>query len=165
MQICTLLNVTPEDLFFKWEAFSFSSSSKDRVISSLTLEGARDLRAHIHQQQAAEATTSKSTAQGAKIRGLPRSLTRKLPNIPSSKLPLESQAIPRGTNQLRPAASEPASTPYHPKAKYTPSPTLTGYNCEALNPLVIHHTYPSSPDRYMYERVPERSEGMCFRNR
>lgn len=126
--MCTLFNLKPDDLFFKWEAYSWSSSTKDRVISGLDRDGARDLHTYLRQQQASQATAAVSTPASVKVRALPRSVARNFLGASSSRLPSSPLAAPRQTTQS--AAVTAAPTPsHHPKAKYTPSDSLADYQC------------------------------------
>jgi DNA polymerase alpha subunit B len=58
LQICSNYNLSGETLFFQWEAFSYNnvattpSAGKSRSIQSLTLEGAKSLRAHVARETA-----------------------------------------------------------------------------------------------------------------
>lgn len=136
--MCTLFNLKPDDLFFKWEAYSWSSSTKDRVISGLDRDGARDLHTHLRQQQASQATAAVSTPTSVKVRALPRSVARNFLGASSSRLPSSPLAAPRKTMQSTAAAASPTPS-HHPKAKYTLSDSLADYDCESWR-LLLHST-------------------------
>ncbi|KZT40663.1 DNA polymerase alpha, subunit B [Sistotremastrum suecicum HHB10207 ss-3] len=51
VEMCRIFNLKGEDLFYKWEAFSFNSGS-NRRLRLLDLEGARALKAHIQRDLA-----------------------------------------------------------------------------------------------------------------
>lgn len=129
VQMCTLLDLKPDDIYFKWEAFSYSASTKDRVISNLDLEGARELHNFLRrQQQASQATTSVSTPNSARVKTLPKSLPRNFPGFSSSKLSSSPLATPRQSSRPAPAG-ESSQIVHRPKAKYTPPASLADYKC------------------------------------
>jgi DNA polymerase alpha subunit B len=63
LSLCMKFNLSAEDLFYKWEAFSFNSSVKDRVLSSLTLAGTKDLHQSLLQDRAKATPVSKPPAR------------------------------------------------------------------------------------------------------
>ncbi|KAF8517371.1 DNA polymerase alpha/epsilon subunit B-domain-containing protein [Hysterangium stoloniferum] len=61
LQICSNYNITPDSLFFNWEAFSFNSVASIQIMN---LDGAKALRAHVAREFARTNEKSTSNAKG-----------------------------------------------------------------------------------------------------
>ncbi|KAF8333523.1 DNA polymerase alpha/epsilon subunit B-domain-containing protein [Cantharellus anzutake] len=146
VSICTELGLTGEDLYYKWEAFSYSARTQNSMISFLTAEGAESLAQKLRQEHAMASlkTPAKSTQTSSRARGLPPSALRGLTSS-TSKLASSPFPTPKNAAVLKQPAESPGSTVVHhkPEAQFTPPYNSTDYDY-----------------RYMYEKLSERSEVM-----
>lgn len=128
LDICKTFSISADDLFFKWEAFSYSASTKDRVISSLTLEGVKDLRKRLVQDKSRDILSPPVSTR--KVKTLPRSTIK---NAGSSK----GFSSPLATPRRAPTFETPTpTTTYRPKTQYVPPQNLATYDCRPHSFLV-----------------------------
>ena len=152
--MCTMYNLSVENLSYKWQALSYSNTN---TLAIFTLQSVPDLKARLQQELGRlNASKQEPSRSAARVLGRGRGRTAKAPA--TSRLneglkigPLRSAAVksefsgpgrvtfqgPRSDGQSRKSrACKRSSTP--PRA----------------SPNDI-----APPDRYMYEKVTERSEG------
>ncbi|KAF8318988.1 DNA polymerase alpha, subunit B [Clavulina sp. PMI_390] len=146
VQMCTVFSLSPEDLYYKWQAFSFTASEKDRIITDLDLKGAQQL--HDSLRQEARKAKSTMTPATSRIKTVPRSGSRSLlgasmasmlPGSPLANLRRATQPTPSPSSSS--LAAEPIVVDHRPKATYVPPSNISEYNY-----------------RYMYETIGGRSE-------
>ena len=125
-QMCTLFDLSPEDLFYKWEAFSYSGSVKDRIISTLTIDGAKELHASLRQQRASQAVVS--TPVMPKVKTFPRSVLRGFGGTPKVAPSPFRTLQPVQTRIVR-VPETPTIVNHRPKAHYFPPANIAEYKC------------------------------------
>jgi hypothetical protein len=132
--MCTLFDLSPEDLFYKWEAFSYSGSVKDRMISTLTIDGAKELHAYLRQQRAAQAAVS--TPAMPKVKTLPKSVLRGFGGTPKMSPSPFRTPQPMKTRIAR-VPDTPTIVAHRPKAQYIPPTNLSEYKCTQAAPRIF----------------------------
>lgn len=68
LSICRLYNLTPSELFYRYEAFVMSRPSGLRAkLSTISLRSARDMRSELQREQQAKIVASSASAGGSDL--------------------------------------------------------------------------------------------------
>ena len=158
INICKMFDLTPEDLSYKWEALSYNST---HTLNVFTMESAAALKAKIHQDLAKEnAKKQKGRARlaGGVIRSRAPVMKASHPRAMASS---SSTSTTGGTVKeevkMEGIIAGPSSVDF--KRPIVDPTSKTNRACKhpvdwSISPYLRHFV-----DRYMYEKVIERSEG------
>jgi hypothetical protein len=140
--ICNTFKLSAESLRYKWEAMCYNASRKT-MSNSLNLENARDLRAHINREVTAAADLAAKRARIARTTG-PR--TGRLFSGTSFGTP----TVKREALEHDIPDQSAASTTFETNSNRT--------KC-CMSSRLSYAIAQSIEDRYMYEKISERSDG------
>ena len=159
MQICSNFNISPEDLFWKWEAFSYNNTSAptgvSRTIRTIDLDGARAFRAAItrefekaHETVKAKVTRGRGVAPGAGLR------VRPFANVAARPAPAMAAAsgVPRNAVPTRISVEF-----VGPKAE-----EISKRNCELVSGIIIFYIDILDRSLYVGNIIRAKSRYECF---
>jgi DNA polymerase alpha subunit B len=149
-----MFNMTPENLFYKWEALSFNST---RSINVFTMDSAASLKASIQREIAAENNRKQQTRAklfGKVTRG--RVLARGFGAPKAAAAPTGAGISVKGEKDG--IVAGPSRVTF--KGPRTDAPARQDRSCESFHcaTMTRHNLSNICPDRYMYEKISERSE-------
>ncbi|KII90842.1 hypothetical protein PLICRDRAFT_137336 [Plicaturopsis crispa FD-325 SS-3] len=147
INICQNFNISPEDLLYKWEAFSFSATRTGPVI--FNLDQALALKRQIQRDMAAE---TKKAQQAAQARPHLANFGRGRGSRPSG---LERMAFGKASPTPASTRSSNLAGDDRPRTNFA-GPSKVAYN----GPKQDEASRKKRNYRYMYEKVSERSEAL-----
>lgn len=163
--MCQIFNLSPENLLWKWEALSYSST---RSFATFTMDSAYSLKAQIQRDMAAENSKKQkvqSNMNGSMSRGrIPGSMKPGGATIhPTSTMMTASKSrlVFGGVKQEMSDIAGPSRVAF--KGHNNDETSREKRVCEfGMAIPSLYQRLRTSLDRYMYDKVSERSEGTAL---
>ncbi|CAE6482270.1 unnamed protein product [Rhizoctonia solani] len=139
ISMCRTYNITPENLRYKWEAFSFNSSIKDTPITFFTADSASSLQQMLQREVANVGQQKAAVSKPGVAKKLRQPATG---SVAGYSTPMQSRRRQGGVKiePNTPSLHARARAPAGPPANYRPPQNADSYNY-----------------RYMYEKIHDRA--------
>ncbi|CAE6464407.1 unnamed protein product [Rhizoctonia solani] len=142
VSMCRTFNVTPEDLRFKWEAFSFNSSLKDTPMTFFTADSASGLQQLLQRDVANRSQQKAAISKPAPAKKLRQPLTGGTTGY-STPIAVRRNAGRVKVEPTTPSLNARAKAPAGPPANYAPPQSVDSYSY-----------------RYMHEKIHDRAASL-----